>query len=179
MLPIQRIKIKENLGDIFSPCDIFVIVIPSLLSPLAWTWVSVTQCWRKLALDGRQIASTDTRNIYTILSVHPTLNSFPSSKLACEPRDGGMLCRLVRIRADIKLLSSGQFIKNPSSLCSQWQEKTLWSWNVSDFIGHFSELLDTIYPVFSMFVKLRNVEIKVRTLVMKHSGKQTKNVDNN
>ena len=115
MLPIQRIKIKDNLtkslGDIFSPCDIFVIVIPSLLSPLAWTWVSVTQCWRKLALDGRQIASTDTGNIYSASAPHSQL--FPKFKAGLWAPRRGLVCQLVRIRADIKLLSSGQFIKIP------------------------------------------------------------------
>ena len=150
MLPIQRIKIKDNLtkslGDIFSPCDIFVIVIPSLLSALAWTWVSVTRCWRKLALDGRQIASTDTGNIYSASAPHSQL--FPKFKAGLwAPRRGDAVsaCQDTS-RHQAPVIRT--IHKNPCSLCSQWQEKTLWSWNVSDFIGHFSELLDTLLSVF-------------------------------
>ena len=107
----------KSLGDIFIPVWLifFVIVIPS---PLSLTpCLDLGQRYSALekvgSLDGRQIVGTDTGNIHTQDWLHPTLNSFPSSKLAPKPQVSGYCVGRVRIRADIKLLSSWQFIKIP------------------------------------------------------------------
>ena len=147
---MRWIRIKGNspkAWEIFLVRVIFLWLLSHLSShPFAWTQVSVTLCWRKLGLDGRQIASTDTGNIHSqCFTPLSTLSQVQSWLVSPKSRDAVSACQDTS-RHQAPVIRT--IHKNPCSLCSQWREKTLWSWNVSDFIGHFSELLDTLLSVF-------------------------------
>ena len=150
MLPIQRIKIKDNLtkslGDIFSPCDTFCGCNPiSALTPC----LDLGQRFSVLEKVGSwwETDSQHRYREYLLCQCTPlsTLSQVQSWLVSPETGDGVSAYQDTS-RHQAPVIRT--IHKNPCSLCSQWQEKTLWSWNVSDFIGHFSELLDTLLSVF-------------------------------
>ena len=134
------------------------------LSPFDWYFLWLLSHLRSQPLPGPGSAllsageswlswwETDSRGRYReyphtgLTAPHSQL--FPKFKAGSQAPSLGILCRRCEDTSRHQAPVILTIHKNPCSLCSQWRVKTLWSWNVSDFIGHFSELLDTIYPVF-------------------------------